>query len=139
LFDVRPAVAYLNDIRLDIYTGGEKQFEGENPARGTAVHFWLKAASDATVRIADASGRVMCEQSVKGKTGMNRVQWTLTAAPVVAAGAPAGDRSCTGAAGGRGGAAAGAAPGSYTVTLTVGGTSQVKTVQVLEDRWMNER
>ncbi|MBY0491613.1 MAG: hypothetical protein K2R93_17375 [Gemmatimonadaceae bacterium] len=88
LFDVRPAVAYLNDFTLDIYTGGEKEFEGENPARGTAIHFWLKNAAEATLRIADATGRAVCEQTVKGVAGMNRVQWTL-GAPMLAA-APAG-------------------------------------------------
>ncbi len=93
LFDVRPAVAYLNDVTLDIYTGGEKEFEGENPARGTAIHFWLKNAAEATLRVADATGRAVCEQTVKGVAGMNRVQWTLVA-PMLAA-APAG--------GGRGG------------------------------------
>ena len=196
LFDVRPAVAYLNDVRLDVYTGGEKQFEGENPARGTAVHFYLKSAAEAKLTIADATGRALCEQTVKGVSGINRVQWTL-AAPMLTPAAPAGggrggvtagavttgavttgavttgtaptgavttgavttgavttgtaptgtaptaagpDRSCSGGAGGgRGGGAAGATAGSYVVTLSVGGKTYTKTVQVLEDRWMNER
>ncbi len=90
LFDVRPAVAYLNDSRLDIYTGGEKEFEGENPARGTAVHFWLKSPAEATLRIADATGRAVCEQTVKGVAGINRVQWTLVAPMLTAA--PVGGR-----------------------------------------------
>jgi hypothetical protein len=30
-------------------------------------------------------------------------------------------------------------PGSYVVKLTVGGREYTKAVQVLEDRWMNER
>ena len=47
LFDVRPAVAYLSDIRKDISTGGEKQFEGENPARGTAIQFRRRIAGTA--------------------------------------------------------------------------------------------
>lgn len=100
LFEVRPAVAYLNDVTLDIYTGGEKEFEGENPARGTAIHFWLKNAAEATLRIADATGRAVCEQTVKGVAGINRVQWTLVA-PMLAAAPPAGGRG-----GGAGAAAA---------------------------------
>lgn len=167
LFDVRSAVAYLNDVRLDIYTGGEKEFEGENPARGTAIHFWLKNPAEATLRIADATGRAVCEQAVKGVAGINRVQWTLGAPMLAGGGAdngpagarmaaagtaaaaaapqpapsqpapPAPDRRCTGvAAGGRGGAGTSAAPGAYTATLTVGGRSYTRGIQVLEDRWM---
>jgi hypothetical protein len=30
-------------------------------------------------------------------------------------------------------------PGSYVVKLTVGGREYTRTVQVLEDRWINER
>jgi hypothetical protein len=189
LFDVRTAVAYANDVRLDVYTGGEKQFEGENPARGTGIHFYLKNASDAKVSIADATGRAVCETNVKGVAGMNRVQWTLVAPMLAAAAAPAGgrgggaggapgggrgagaggaagagagapgtapgsvapapvqpaapapDMSCGGGAGGggRGGGGASATPGSYIVKLSVGGKEFTKTVQVLEDRWMNDR
>jgi hypothetical protein len=157
LFDVRAAVAYANDVRLDIYTGGEKQFEGENPARGTAIHFHLKTAGDAKISIADPTGRALCETTVKAVAGMNRVQWTLVApmlaaaptapgAPVAAAqpGAAALDKSCApsavgGGGGGRGGAGNGATPGSYIVKLSVGGKEYTKSVQVLEDRWMNER
>ena len=196
LFDVRAAVAYANDVRLDVYTGGEKQFEGENPARGTAIHFYTKTAGDAKIAIADPTGRAMCETTVKAVAGMNRVQWTLVApmlaaapaapaggrggapggagaggrgagggggarggnatgatgaaapaAPVapVAAAQPAGpapDMSCAPSAaggGGRGGAGSSATPGSYVVKLSVGGKEYTKSVQVLEDRWMNER
>ena len=174
LFDVRAAVAYATDVKLDIYTGGEKQFEGENPARGTVIQFNLRAGvtGDAKVSIADATGRALCETTIKAVAGLHRVQWTL-AEPMLAAAAAGGrggaagasggaapasgapavggggggraggaapDVSCSaGAGGGRGGGAAGAAPGSYIVKLTVGGREYIKPVQVLEDRWMNER
>jgi hypothetical protein len=167
LFDVRPAVAYLSDIRLDVSTGGEKQFEGENPARGTAIQFYVKAAGDAKIVIADQSGRAVCESSMKANAGINRVQWTLvapllnsgpaggrggrggrggapdtSAAPSAAAASSAStaaSRSCTGATGGRGGGGPAAAPGSYVVTLTVNGRDYTKPVAVLEDKWMTER
>ena len=165
LFDVRAAVAYANDVRLDIYTGGEKQFEGENPARGTAIHFHLKSAGDAKISIADPTGRALCETTMKAVAGMNRVQWTLVApmlaaaptagaggrggvagAPVAAAppAGPAPDISCApsaagGGGGARGGAGNSATPGSYIVKLSVGGKEYTKSVQVLEDRWMNAR
>lgn len=169
LFDVRPAVAYANDITRDVYTGGEKQFEGENPARGTAIQFYLKAGvtGDAKVSIAEASGRMICATTMKATAGLQRVQWALTATPTPVAGAGAGAGAAGAAAGGRGGAggggaaaataavancgggggggggrgggAASASPGSYVVTLTVGGKSYIKPVQVLEDRWMRDR
>jgi hypothetical protein len=165
LFDVRPAVAYMSDIRLDVSTGGEKQFEGENPARGTAIQFYLKTPGDAKVTISDQSGRAVCESSVKAVAGINRVQWTLVA-PLLNAGVGGGRGgrgggpggggaadstggragtpnitagSCTGAPGGRGGGGAAVAPGSYVVKLTVNGRDYTKPVAVLEDKWMTER
>ena len=166
LFDVRPAVAYLSDIRLDISTGGEKQFEGENPQRGTAIQFHIKAGvtGDAKVSITDPSGRSLCETTMPARPGIHRVQWTLitpmltaggrggrgggagaggapagAAAPAPQAAGPAPNVSCAGAAGGRGGGGGGAAPGSYIAKLTVGGKEYTKPVTVLEDRWMTER
>jgi hypothetical protein len=160
LFDVRPAVAYMSDIRLDVSTGGEKQFEGENPARGTAVQYHIGAGvtGDAKVTISDPSGRAVCETTLKAAPGIHRVQWTLVAPLLNAAGgrggrgggaaggggAPQGrggtpDASCSTVAGGRGGGPQAAPPGSYIVKLSVGGKEYSKPVQVLEDRWMNER
>jgi photosystem II stability/assembly factor-like uncharacterized protein len=180
LFDVRSAIAYLNDPRNDVYVGGDKQFEGENPARGTAIHFYIKAgiSGEAKISVSDATGRAICETNVAATAGIHRVQWTLVAplasgggrggrggaavppAAAPAAGAPAAgapaagapaagapaagggpDASCAGAGagGGRGGGASAVTPGSYVVKLTVGGREYTKAVQVLEDRWMNER
>jgi hypothetical protein len=113
LFDVRTAVAYANDVKLDVYTGGDKQFEGENPQRGTAVHFYLKSAAEAKVTIADQTGRGLCETNVKGVAGMNRVQWTLVAPMLAAAAAPAGGRGAgPGGAAGGGRAAGAGGPGA---------------------------
>ncbi|MEO7359104.1 MAG: hypothetical protein ABI120_02160, partial [Gemmatimonadaceae bacterium] len=203
LFDVRAAVAYANDITLDVYTGGEKQFEGENPARGTAIQFYVKPGTmgEARLTISDAAGRALCSSTVASPSGLQRVQWNMgtpmltpaaaagnaganaggtaggapggggrggagrggagtppdstfrgataaatgtPAAAIPVAAAPVGNaaaQSCSGASGGggRGGAGATAAPGSYIVKLTVGGKEYLKSVQVLEDRWMNVR
>ncbi|HEX7547170.1 MAG TPA: hypothetical protein VF368_10610, partial [Gemmatimonadaceae bacterium] len=159
LFDARPAVAYQNDFHYDEYVGGYKQFEGENAARGTAIHFYLKsgASGDAKVSVLDAAGSALCETTVAATAGIHRVQWTLVT-PLANAGgrggrggaagggggpAPGGatSGSCSGAAGGggRGGGGAGASLGMYTVKLTVGGKDYTKSVQVLEDRWARER
>ena len=166
LFDVRRAVAYASDIRLDVSTGGEKQFEGENPLRGTSINFYVKSAGDAKVAISDQNGRPVCESSVKAVAGINRVQWTLVApllnaapgggrggrggggggaappagaAPSAPPATPSNAGSCTGTVGGRGGGGGGATPGSYVVKLTVNGREYMKPVSVLEDKWMTER
>ena len=168
LFDVRPAVAYVPDIRLDISTGGEKQFEGENPQRGTAIQFHIKAGvlGDAKVTISDPSGRALCETSMPARPGIHRVQWTLVTPMLTAGGrggrggsgaggtggaagggAPAAtppaagpppNVSCAGVTGGRGGGGGGAAPGGYIAKLSVGGKEYMKPVTVLEDRWKND-
>ena len=141
LFEVRPAVAYLSDIRLDVSTGGEKQFEGENPQRGTAIQFHIRAGvtGDAKISITDPGGRTLCETTMPARPGIHRVQWTLVTplltaggagrggrgggagaggAPVAAptpappAAGPVPDVSCTGATGGRGGGRGGGAVGA---------------------------
>jgi hypothetical protein len=109
LFDVRPAVAYLADITRDISTGGQRLFEGENPARGTAIQFYVKSAGEAKVSIADAIGRAVCENTVKAVAGINRVQWTLVAPLLNATG---GGRGGRGGAPGGGAAAPAGAPGA---------------------------
>ena len=45
LFDVRPAVAYLNDRQSGQQIGGQKVFVGENPPRGAAINYYLKSAA----------------------------------------------------------------------------------------------
>ena len=159
LFDVRAAIAYQNDYRLDEYVGGYKQFEGENAPRGTAIQFYLKSAApgEAKVSILDGAGHALCESNVPASAGIHRVQWTLVS-PMAAGGGrggrgggaaggaggagapPAPDVSCSGGGGGGRGAGGGTAtPGSYTIKLTVGGRDYTKPVQVLEDRWVRER
>lgn len=157
LFDVRPAVAYLFDYRTDTDLGGDKRFEGENPARGTAISYYLKsnASGEVKLSILDSQNRAVCTQTVPGTAGINRVQWTLVTPQLAPAGGAAGGRggagggnaqapspdatSCSGG-GGRGGAGgASIAPGVYTAKLTVNGKDYMKPITVLEDIWMSER
>ena len=51
LFDIRPAIAWLNDQQNNQQVGGQKNFIGEN-ARGAAINYYLKAARAATSRSA---------------------------------------------------------------------------------------
>jgi hypothetical protein len=138
LLDIRPAVAWLNDQQAGQYVGGQRHFIGENAARGPAIHYYLKAApaGDVKITIADATGRTI--RSIDGtKTqGINRVQWNLQPDP------PPGQEGAGGRGGfggGRGGGGGGVGPGTYVVTLDVGGKKLTKQVTVLQDIWLKDK
>ena len=61
LFDIRPAVAWLNDQQNNQQVGGQKVFIGENAPRGAAISYYLKSAAsgDVKITVADATGRVI--------------------------------------------------------------------------------
>ena len=81
VFDVRPAVAYVNDIQRTISVEGSKNFRGENPERGTSISYFLKGAAPADVRvtITDVTGREIRSFEAPRTAGLHRVQWNLTA------------------------------------------------------------
>jgi len=156
LFDIRPAVAYLNDQQRGQQVGGQKVFVGENAPRGTAISYYLKspASGPVTISIGDVNGRTLCRSDGPSTAGINRVQWTLVA-PLLAqaaggagegqagrGGAGAASASCSGGGGGgggRGGAGGGVEPGTYVVSLTANGKTLTKPVTVLPDRWLGQR
>jgi hypothetical protein len=92
VLDIRPAIAWTNDIQRAILAEGAKHFRGQNPPRGAAISYWLKSAPSADVRITitDITGREI--RSVEGtkEAGLNRVQWDLTLAGVGRGGRGAG-------------------------------------------------
>ena len=157
LFDVRPAVSYLNDQRRGQQVGGQKVFVGENAPRGTAISYYLRSAAsgDVKISIADVNGRTLCQSDGPREAGINRIQWTLVA-PMLAQAAAAGrggetgrggaagppNTSCSGGGGGGGGRGGGfgggVEPGTYIVTLTANGKTLTKPVTVLQDRWLGE-
>jgi hypothetical protein len=134
LFDVRPAVAWLNDQQHNLGVGGQKVFVGENAPRGAAISYYLKspASGDVKITIADGSGQTIRTLEGTKNAGINRVVWNLL--PNAPAGGFGG-----GFGGGRGGFAASVEPGTYLVTLDVGGKQFKKPLQVLQDRWLSER
>jgi photosystem II stability/assembly factor-like uncharacterized protein len=133
LFDIRPAVAWLTDRKLGQQVTGQQVYRGENAPRGTFISYHLRAAAsgEARITITDVTGRTIRSLTGTANAGINRVQWDLSPA-----GAPGG---FGGGGGGGGFGAAAVAPGTYKVTLVVNGITLSKTVEVLEDRWMEER
>jgi hypothetical protein len=140
LFDVRPAVTYLNDQQAGQRLGGQRVFAGENPPRGTAISYYLKSPATAEVKltISDVNGRVIRNLDGSRDAGINRVQWNLAPNPPPR---PTGGGGGGGGAGGGGGFGAppSVEPGSYIVALMVGGRTYTKPVVVLQDIWLGER
>ena len=136
LFDIRPAIDYKNDRKLGAETGGQKYFAGENAPRGTYISYYLKnaASGDVKLSITDVTGRVVRTLDGTKDQGINRVLWNLSPTP------PAQGAGRGGGGGGGGFGGFGAVDhGTYNVTLSVNGATYMKTVEVLEDRWMAEK
>jgi photosystem II stability/assembly factor-like uncharacterized protein len=135
LFDIRPAVAWLNDQQHGQQVGGQKVFVGENAPRGSEISYYLKSAAsgDVKITIADATGKVIRNIDGTKNAGINRVLWNLAPNP------PPGPPGAAGGGGGSGGAPQAVEPGTYVVTLSVGGKTYTKPVSVLQDRWLGER
>ncbi|MDQ8165909.1 MAG: hypothetical protein P3A28_09165, partial [Gemmatimonadota bacterium] len=94
LFDVRPAVAWINDRQDNHRTAAaQKAWRGENAPRGSAISYYLRtpAQGAVTLAITDAQGRTLCSGSAPNVAGINRVQWAMTA-PGLAGGGGAGGR-----------------------------------------------
>lgn len=149
LFDVRPAVQWLQDVTLERVWGGAKHFLGENPRPGTAISYYLKAPAAGEVKIAvlDYEGKVVRDLSGTRDAGLNRVQWDLRANPpqrrtTGQAGAgpqPGADPQAAGQAAGIGAGfripGQAVPPGVYRVRLTVGGKDYYTKVVVEEDTY----
>ena len=120
-FDIRPPTAWVNDVQKAILAEGAKTFRAQNPARGAAISYWLKAApaGDVKIAITDVTGREIRSIDGTKNAGLNRVQWNLApTAPAGRGGRGAGGGG--GGGGGRGGLPAQVPAGSYLVKLTVG-------------------
>jgi photosystem II stability/assembly factor-like uncharacterized protein len=143
LLPVRDAVAWKTDRRLTTAIPGDHWWQGENAPRGTAIAYYLKGnVTDAKLTITDlVSGQEFRSSTVFGQQGLNRWQWNLcsNAAPGAPAQAGRGGGGGGGGAGGCVGNCRLATPGTYRVSLSVGGRevgSQM--VKVLDDLWLPE-
>ena len=135
LFDIRPAVAWLNDQQHGQQVGGQKVFVGANAPRGAAISYYLKsgATGDVKIAIADATGKAVRTLDGTKNAGINRVIWNLAPNP------PPNQQGGGGFGGGRGAVPPAVEAGTYIVTLSVGGKTLTKPVTVLQDRWLGER
>jgi hypothetical protein len=118
-------------------------WKGENAPRGSSISWYMKAGGGATtITVSDAvTQEVFRTHSVSSTAGLNRWQWDLcgtptrtpTPPPDFRNGSIGGGFTCAG--GGRT-----AAPGTYRVSVSVGGREiGSQTFRVLEDVWLNER
>jgi len=132
LFDIRPAVAWAVDIQRAVLAEGAKLFRAQNPARGSAISYWLKAEPEGDVRISitDITGREVRAIVGTKRAGLNRAQWDLLPTPTGRRGGAGGPGP--GAGGGRGGAPAAVAPGTYLVKVTAGETTIGQKTVVVE-------
>jgi len=117
LFDPRPAILWKNDPQAQRHATN-RDFKGQNPQGGTAIHVWAKSDLGAGklefVQETPQGAHVVSTMDVDVKAGMNRFQWAMRGpAP---AGATAGGR---GGRGGRGGQ--GAEPGATPAEAAAGG------------------
>ena len=134
LFDIRPAVAWLNDQQNNQQVGGQKVFIGENAPRGAAINYYLKSAASGDVKIIDRRRhRPRDPHARRPEDGGHQPR---DVEPRARAGRRA--QGGGGFGGGRGGGGA-VEPGTYIVTLEVGGKKFTKPLQILQDRWLNER
>jgi len=134
-FDAPPAqqheVAMQGDagILLGYRVVGHAMFFGESRPYGALLSYWVgpqAAGGRAQIQLRSADGRVVRELEGSAASGINRVVWDLREpAPTPAAGGGGG--------GGRGGQGPEVAPGTYQVTIRLGGQESTTTVQVLPD------
>jgi len=144
LLPTRDAVAWKTDRRLAAAVPGDKHWTGENAPRGTAITWYVKSdpGAEARITIADAvTGEPFRVESAASAAGLNRWQWNLCGTPSPQ---PPGGRGGGGGGIGAGfscpGAARSAPPGTYRVTVAIGGKDVgTQTFKVLEDIWLNER
>jgi hypothetical protein len=134
LFEVRPAVQWLSNTQASTTVSGSKQFRGENPPAGTAISYYLpiNVDGDVTLTVTDMAGEAIRTLTGPGGRGINRVQWDLRGDPPPE---PEGGQQAAFQMG-RQRVGPPAEPGTYLVTLEVGGMELTRSILVLEDIWM---
>jgi photosystem II stability/assembly factor-like uncharacterized protein len=138
-----PRAAYRFQQVTDPFEAPNDWTNGDNPPYGAALNYWLgaeAAGQDASVSISDASGTVVRTLRGTSEAGLNRVWWDLEGenssaivmrtTPMYADWRDLGpERTRTIS----NGMSVLEPPGTYTVTLEVGGRSYTRSLEVRKD------
>jgi len=130
LFEVRPAVQWLTDTQKSVTLAGAKQARSQNPQAGTAISYYLPINMEGEVEltITDRAGEVVRTLTGPGDRGINRVQWDMRAnTPPANPDRPQQSRRRPPV-----------DPGTYLVTLVVGGRELSQSIVVEADSWMGQ-
>jgi photosystem II stability/assembly factor-like uncharacterized protein len=118
---------------------------GENPPYGATVNYYVRQAvpEGGTLRVADARGETVRTLRVPGSAGLNRAVWDLRYEPTRALRfrtdplygheLPRGNDDTRPPSGGGGPISILAPPGTYTLTLTIGGRDYTQPLTVRKD------
>ena len=130
LFDGRPAVQYR--VYAHKANTGHKAFLGPNPPDGVLITYALKSKpaekEEVKIVVKDASGATVRELKGPKEAGINRASWDLRHEPPVRPEPGEGGGGFFGPPRGPH-----VPPGSYTVTVSTGASSDSKPVVVQED------
>lgn len=131
LFTIQPAYQ-IRTTNLRPHTG-DMIFSGTNPVNGAIIDYWL-SSSDASpsITVLDAAGTLVQTLRPTQSRGVNRITWNLRYADIPSRGGGGGGDEEGPPRGGTPGPLV--LPGTYTVRLTVNGTTtNQQTVVVRED------
>jgi photosystem II stability/assembly factor-like uncharacterized protein len=153
LFDVASKVKWM--VKRD-NVSATTNFNGQSAPNGMMINYYLKGSAQGDVVVKVMQGTfVIAETKGPNAAGLNQVLWnmrgTLATAPGVAAVA-GGGRGGRGGAGGGGGFGGQQTPppyatfgggvasdvGEYTVSVTAGGKTFTKKVNIIEDAWFSK-
>ena len=116
---------------------GHGQWNGENPAEGALITYWLgSAAGDVEITVMDADSNVVRTLNAEGGRGLHRVAWNLRRAPLGDVDEDDEDTSDPLLVRDIGARGAFVAPGTYAVTVRAGGASATQMVEVRSDPGM---
>ena len=140
VFEPRDAYRFRPTTQLRDFPND--QTDGTNPPAGTPISYWLADANPegVTLQIADATGQTLRTLRGPGEAGINRIWWNLQDEPSTAVTlrtkpyyADWFDLGPERTRPGPGGLSMLVPPGTYAVTLDVGGRTQTQLLQVLKD------
>ncbi|MGD8328737.1 MAG: glycosyl hydrolase [Acidobacteriota bacterium] len=130
LFPVRRATRWESWSRDSNW--GDSIFQGENPPTGAMIDYWLaeEQPDGVSITITDSDGEPVNEVRGSGRAGINRALWNMTWAD------PPGTVPSPFAAF-FGGSGLPAVPGTYTASLSVGGSASQESFEVRGDPDVN--